>query len=140
MLFQIYRICFLNWYLFEDIKASKSERVILVLLFYFFFQVHFSTLWMQDHKCIVIDWPMTTTIVVFRSMTDIIYLLHMLLQVPTHFPSLLELLLGVCKLSLVIRCFDYYMLDSIVLKLISLSNFISLFLLWLLLSMFLFSV
>jgi cyclic nucleotide gated channel len=30
--------------------------------------------------CIVIDWPMTTTIVVFRSMTDLIYLFHMLLQ------------------------------------------------------------
>jgi hypothetical protein len=36
---------------------------------------------MQDYNCIVIDWPMTTTIVVFRSMTDLIYFFHMLLQV-----------------------------------------------------------
>ncbi|KAF5730264.1 cyclic nucleotide-gated ion channel 20 chloroplastic [Tripterygium wilfordii] len=34
----------------------------------------------QDNKCIVINWPMTTTIVAFRSMTDFIYLLNMLLQ------------------------------------------------------------
>ncbi|KAK9278274.1 hypothetical protein L1049_027839 [Liquidambar formosana] len=34
----------------------------------------------KDNKCIVISWPMTTTIVVFRSVTDFIYLLHMLLQ------------------------------------------------------------
>ncbi|KAF3438348.1 hypothetical protein FNV43_RR21110 [Rhamnella rubrinervis] len=34
----------------------------------------------EDNKCIVIDRPLTTAIVVFRSMTDFIYLLHMLLQ------------------------------------------------------------
>ncbi|XP_059645561.1 probable cyclic nucleotide-gated ion channel 20, chloroplastic isoform X2 [Cornus florida] len=34
----------------------------------------------QDNKCIVINWTMTTVLVVFRSMTDFIYLLHMLLQ------------------------------------------------------------
>ncbi|KAG7944955.1 hypothetical protein I3843_15G129300 [Carya illinoinensis] len=33
-----------------------------------------------DKKCIVMDWPMTTTMVVFRSLTDLIYLFHMLLQ------------------------------------------------------------
>ncbi|XP_034908497.1 probable cyclic nucleotide-gated ion channel 20, chloroplastic isoform X2 [Populus alba] len=32
------------------------------------------------NNCIVIDWPMTKTIVVFRSLTDLIYLLNMLLQ------------------------------------------------------------
>ncbi|PIN05896.1 hypothetical protein CDL12_21561 [Handroanthus impetiginosus] len=34
----------------------------------------------QDNKCIVLDWPLTKTIVVLRSMTDFIYLLHILLQ------------------------------------------------------------
>ncbi|KAF5469277.1 hypothetical protein F2P56_013362 [Juglans regia] len=35
---------------------------------------------LKDEKCIVIDWPMTTTMVVFRSLTDLIYLFHILLQ------------------------------------------------------------
>ncbi|XP_065622172.1 probable cyclic nucleotide-gated ion channel 20, chloroplastic isoform X2 [Quercus suber] len=35
---------------------------------------------LKDNKCIIINWPMTTTIVVFRSMTDLIYFFHMLLQ------------------------------------------------------------
>ncbi|KAK9278892.1 hypothetical protein L1049_028473 [Liquidambar formosana] len=34
----------------------------------------------QGNKCIIISRPMTMTIVVFRSITDFIYLLHMLLQ------------------------------------------------------------
>ncbi|GMH03921.1 hypothetical protein Nepgr_005760 [Nepenthes gracilis] len=34
----------------------------------------------QEDMCIVIDWNMTTTIVSFRSMTDFIYFLHILLQ------------------------------------------------------------
>ncbi|PIN05897.1 Cyclic nucleotide-gated cation channel CNGA1-3 [Handroanthus impetiginosus] len=34
----------------------------------------------QDNKCIVLNWPLTTTIVVLRSITDFIYLLHILLQ------------------------------------------------------------
>ncbi|KAJ6764907.1 CYCLIC NUCLEOTIDE-GATED ION CHANNEL 20 CHLOROPLASTIC-RELATED [Salix koriyanagi] len=33
-----------------------------------------------ENKCIVIDWPMTKTIVFFRSLTDLIYLLNILLQ------------------------------------------------------------
>jgi hypothetical protein len=36
---------------------------------------------MQDNKCIVIDSAMTKTIVVFRSLTDLIYFFYMLLQV-----------------------------------------------------------
>lgn len=35
----------------------------------------------QDNKCIVLNGPLTTTIVILRSLTDLIYLLHMLLQV-----------------------------------------------------------
>ncbi|XP_075662183.1 putative cyclic nucleotide-gated ion channel 20, chloroplastic isoform X2 [Castanea sativa] len=35
---------------------------------------------LKDNKCIIINWPMTTTIVVFRSLTDLVYFFHMLLQ------------------------------------------------------------
>ncbi|KAI3464188.1 hypothetical protein Pfo_020851 [Paulownia fortunei] len=48
--------------------------VFLDPLFFFLLSVQ------QDNKCIVLNWPMTTTIVVLRSMTDFIYLLHILLQ------------------------------------------------------------
>nr|XP_043631319.1 probable cyclic nucleotide-gated ion channel 20, chloroplastic isoform X2 [Erigeron canadensis] len=41
----------------------------------------------EEHKCIVINWPMTKAIVVFRSMTDFIYLLHMLVQFRLAFVS-----------------------------------------------------
>ncbi|KAJ8771897.1 hypothetical protein K2173_027074 [Erythroxylum novogranatense] len=34
----------------------------------------------QENKCIVISWPMSTTLVVFRSMTDLVYLLNIFLQ------------------------------------------------------------
>ncbi|XP_073141159.1 probable cyclic nucleotide-gated ion channel 20, chloroplastic [Henckelia pumila] len=48
--------------------------VFLDPLFFFLLSVK------QDNKCIVLDWPLTTTMVVLRSMTDFIYLLHILLQ------------------------------------------------------------
>lgn len=53
---------------------SCLVAVFLDPLFFFLFSVK------QDHKCIVINWTMKTAFVVFRSMTDLIYLLHMLLQ------------------------------------------------------------
>ncbi|XP_040998456.1 probable cyclic nucleotide-gated ion channel 20, chloroplastic isoform X2 [Juglans microcarpa x Juglans regia] len=34
----------------------------------------------KDNKCIVINWPLTKTIVAFRSLTDLIYFFRMLLQ------------------------------------------------------------
>nr|GMD67791.1 probable cyclic nucleotide-gated ion channel 20, chloroplastic isoform X1 [Ipomoea batatas]GME19034.1 probable cyclic nucleotide-gated ion channel 20, chloroplastic isoform X1 [Ipomoea batatas] len=34
----------------------------------------------KDNKCIVLNWPLTTTVVILRSLTDFIYLIHMLLQ------------------------------------------------------------
>uniref|UniRef100_A0A6N2KC04 Cyclic nucleotide-binding domain-containing protein n=1 Tax=Salix viminalis TaxID=40686 RepID=A0A6N2KC04_SALVM len=34
-----------------------------------------------EHKCIDINWPMTKTVVVLRSLTDLIYLLNILLQI-----------------------------------------------------------
>ncbi|KAF5187296.1 Cyclic nucleotide-gated ion channel [Thalictrum thalictroides] len=43
-------------------------------LFFFLLSVE------KDNKCIVFDWVMATTIAVVRSVTDLIYLLHMLLQ------------------------------------------------------------
>lgn len=39
------------------------------------------TIFIQENKCIVLNWPMTTAMIVLRSMTDFIYLLHILLQV-----------------------------------------------------------
>ncbi|KAL7611695.1 probable cyclic nucleotide-gated ion channel 20, chloroplastic [Lactuca sativa] len=41
----------------------------------------------KEFKCILINWPMTKTMVAFRSMTDFIYLLHMLLQFRLAFIS-----------------------------------------------------
>ncbi|KAK4479263.1 hypothetical protein RD792_014774 [Penstemon davidsonii] len=43
-------------------------------LFFFLLSVE------QDNKCIVLNWTLTTTVVVLRSTTDFIYLLHILLQ------------------------------------------------------------
>ncbi|CAA2981001.1 probable cyclic nucleotide-gated ion channel 20, chloroplastic isoform X1 [Olea europaea subsp. europaea] len=43
-------------------------------LFFFLLSV------IQDNKCIVLNWPMTTTVVVLRSLTDFIYVIHILLQ------------------------------------------------------------
>uniref|UniRef100_A0A7N0V8X0 Ion transport domain-containing protein n=1 Tax=Kalanchoe fedtschenkoi TaxID=63787 RepID=A0A7N0V8X0_KALFE len=43
-------------------------------LFFFLLSVQ------ENNKCIVINWPVTTLIVVLRSFTDFIYLLHILLQ------------------------------------------------------------
>ncbi|XP_073134490.1 probable cyclic nucleotide-gated ion channel 20, chloroplastic [Henckelia pumila] len=43
-------------------------------LFFFLLSVQ------QDNKCIILNWPMTTTIVALRSVTDFIYLMHILLQ------------------------------------------------------------
>ncbi|XP_019055584.1 PREDICTED: probable cyclic nucleotide-gated ion channel 20, chloroplastic [Nelumbo nucifera] len=34
----------------------------------------------EEYKCIVLNWPMTKTLVVLRSLTDFVYFLHMLLQ------------------------------------------------------------
>ncbi|KAG8388504.1 hypothetical protein BUALT_Bualt02G0132500 [Buddleja alternifolia] len=48
--------------------------VFLDPLFFFLLSVH------QNNKCIVLNMPMTTTIVVLRSTTDFIYLMHILLQ------------------------------------------------------------
>nr|GEW47040.1 probable cyclic nucleotide-gated ion channel 20, chloroplastic [Tanacetum cinerariifolium] len=41
----------------------------------------------KDNKCIVISWPMTKAIVAFRSITDFIYLMHMLVQFRLAFVS-----------------------------------------------------
>ncbi|KAI3724163.1 hypothetical protein L2E82_35931 [Cichorium intybus] len=41
----------------------------------------------KDCKCIKINWPMTKTIVIFRNMTDLIYLMHMLVQFRLAFVS-----------------------------------------------------
>ncbi|KAL5721724.1 hypothetical protein ACHQM5_005332 [Ranunculus cassubicifolius] len=43
-------------------------------LFFFLLRVH------KENRCIVLNWPMATIIAAVRSVTDFIYLLHMLLQ------------------------------------------------------------
>lgn len=43
-------------------------------LFFFLLSVQ------QEHKCIVLNWTLTTTVVTLRSVTDFVYFLHMLLQ------------------------------------------------------------
>ncbi|XP_075482396.1 LOW QUALITY PROTEIN: putative cyclic nucleotide-gated ion channel 20, chloroplastic [Primulina tabacum] len=43
-------------------------------LFFFLLSV------LQGNKCIVLNWPMTTTVVVLRSLTDFIYLIHIFIQ------------------------------------------------------------
>ncbi|KAK1406405.1 hypothetical protein QVD17_41702 [Tagetes erecta] len=41
----------------------------------------------KGHKCIVFNWQMTKIIVIFRSLTDFIYLIHMLVQFRLAFVS-----------------------------------------------------
>ncbi|GJW63896.1 RNA-directed DNA polymerase, eukaryota [Tanacetum coccineum] len=50
------------------------------------------------NKCIVIDWPLTTIIMVFRSITDFIYLMHMLVQFKLAFIPPESGVVGVGKL------------------------------------------
>ncbi|KAH6806759.1 cyclic nucleotide-binding transporter 1 [Perilla frutescens var. frutescens] len=61
-----------RWNQFFVIACSFA--VFLDPMFFFLLYV------LQDNKCIVLNWPMTTAMIVLRSMTDFIYLLHMLLQ------------------------------------------------------------
>ncbi|XP_050255630.1 probable cyclic nucleotide-gated ion channel 20, chloroplastic isoform X2 [Quercus robur] len=53
---------------------------------------------LKDNKCIIINWPMTTTIVVFRSMTDLVYLFHMLLQFRLAYVALESRVVGAGEL------------------------------------------
>ncbi|KAI3796845.1 hypothetical protein L1987_39531 [Smallanthus sonchifolius] len=41
----------------------------------------------KDHKCIVFNWRMTKNLVIFRSITDFIYLMHMIVQFRLAFIS-----------------------------------------------------
>ncbi|XP_022137219.1 probable cyclic nucleotide-gated ion channel 20, chloroplastic [Momordica charantia] len=52
----------------------------------------------EDKKCIVINWPLTTTLVAFRSLTDFIYLLNMLLQFRLAYVSPESLVVGAGEL------------------------------------------
>ncbi|KAL4632951.1 hypothetical protein ACB092_04G086900 [Castanea dentata] len=63
------------------VQRWNKFLVISCLVAIFVDPLFFFLLYVQkDNKCIIINWPMTTTIVVFRSMTDLIYFFHMLLQ------------------------------------------------------------
>lgn len=61
----------------------KSEVLNCADLFIQFFSV-------QTNKCMVLNWSFGTAISVVRSITDIIYLLHMLLQVLSNFYSQIQ--------------------------------------------------
>ncbi|KAM3702991.1 hypothetical protein ACJW31_04G063900 [Castanea mollissima] len=63
------------------VQRWNKFLVISCLVAIFVDPLFFFLLYVQkDNKCITINWPMTTTIMVFRSMTDLIYFFHMLLQ------------------------------------------------------------
>ncbi|KAL3574916.1 hypothetical protein D5086_023017 [Populus alba] len=65
----------------QAVQKWNKFFVISCLVAIFVDPLFFFLLWVQQvNNCIVIDWPMTKTIVVFRSLTDLIYLLNMLLQ------------------------------------------------------------
>ncbi|XP_024973474.1 probable cyclic nucleotide-gated ion channel 20, chloroplastic isoform X1 [Cynara cardunculus var. scolymus] len=66
-----------------------NQFIVISCLLAIFIDPLFFYLLLTDkvHKCIVINWPMTQTIVVFRSMTDLIYLTHMLVQFRLAFIS-----------------------------------------------------
>lgn len=61
-----------RWNQFFVIACSFA--VFLDPMFFFLLNVQ------QDNKCIVLNWPMTTALIVLRCLTDFIYLLHILLQ------------------------------------------------------------
>lgn len=102
----------------QQVRLLMEALYKILLLFNYFYLPMFrnlsfyritlsnSTL-VQGNKCIVINQPMTKTIVAFRSMTDFIYLLHMLLQV--SYSSLCVILFfnlckNVCELIRVFGC------------------------------------
>ncbi|KAG5233817.1 cyclic nucleotide-gated ion channel family protein [Salix suchowensis] len=65
----------------EVVQKWNKLFFISCLVAIFIDPLFFFLLWVQqENKCIVIDWPMTKTIVFFRSLTDLIYLLNILLQ------------------------------------------------------------
>lgn len=65
----------------KDVQRWNKFFVIACIFAVFLDPLFFFLLSVQKkHKCIVIDQTMTTTLVVLRSTTDFIYLLHILLQ------------------------------------------------------------
>ncbi|XP_042504534.1 probable cyclic nucleotide-gated ion channel 20, chloroplastic isoform X2 [Macadamia integrifolia] len=61
-----------QWSYFVHIACFVS--IFLDPLFFFLLTVQ------EDNKCIVLNSPLTTTLVVFRTVTDFIYFMHMLIQ------------------------------------------------------------
>eukprot|EP00258_Populus_trichocarpa_P022080 XP_024438099.1 probable cyclic nucleotide-gated ion channel 20, chloroplastic isoform X2 [Populus trichocarpa] len=65
----------------QVVQKWNKFFVISCLVAIFVDPLFFFLLWVQqENNCIVIDWPLAKTIVVFRSLTDLIYLLNILLQ------------------------------------------------------------
>ncbi|CAN4085411.1 unnamed protein product [Withania somnifera] len=68
--------------LHAKIVQKWNKFFVLSCLFAVFIDpLFFFLLYVQKgNKCIFLNWPLTTTIVILRSITDIIYLMHILLQ------------------------------------------------------------
>ena len=67
----------LNRKIFQYENANTPLLLFLLMEIYSPFPIHC----MQDFNCIAIDWTMTETLVLLRSMNDFVYFLNILLQV-----------------------------------------------------------
>ena len=70
-------------WLFCFYLITKSRKLQLLIFSCYYLQI-FSTFFLfivQEYKCIIINWTMTTTLVLLRSLNDLVYFLNMLLQV-----------------------------------------------------------
>jgi hypothetical protein len=66
-------LCYLGT-LYNILLGSLLHAVLFLVLHDFLF-------WVQEEKCIVINWGMTKAVVFLRCLTDAIFLLNILLQV-----------------------------------------------------------
>lgn len=66
---------------FLSLQQVSSRLKFQLMHFFRYFTSLFSFFCHQDYKCIVLSWSLAKTIAVVRSLTDFIYLLHILLQV-----------------------------------------------------------
>ena len=81
--------CFSSYYMcrrydYVSFYLIAKSRKLQLLIFSWCYLKIFSTFFLfivQDYKCININWAMTTTLVLFRSLNDLVYFLNILLQV-----------------------------------------------------------
>lgn len=70
-----------NRKIFQYENASTLLLLSFVVIIYSPFPIHC----VQDFNCIAIDWRMTETLVLLRSMNDFVYFLNILLQVISQY-------------------------------------------------------